>query len=86
MQTIKIVCEHCGNIMSGVIGDGMDKKYFITTDNYKSKLVGIEGPFQSLDEAISINGRTTEHIIVEQNIVEGTKPVYRWTGERWRKI
>lgn len=60
--------------------------YFITYDNYKEKIVPVGGPYQNIDDVLKINGVNENSVIIENNTVEGSKPIYRWTGERWRKV
>lgn len=75
--------------MEGRIGreeDDSSTKYAIGTEHENNGVGMWYGPVLSLDEVLNQTGTSINDYIFELNIVDGTKPIYRWTGERWRKV
>lgn len=68
------------------IGDEPIKvKYFIGDEDGDGG-IGIYYGSNNIDDVLKEIGKSLNSGIYEDNIIYGTKLIYRWTGERWRKI
>jgi hypothetical protein len=95
-QFIEIICEKCGHknilhrIPSNLIKDDLPDSFnkseeIYAISNSKNPRAYISGPFNTLETARCCPGENEDSFIflITKN---SEKPLFRWSGTRWRSI
>ena len=73
--------------MVAKIGDEQPKvKYFIGDDKCSGEINIYFKSNDDINNVLNQSGKSLNSVIYEDNPIGGVKPIYKWTGDRWRKI